>query len=336
MAAKNVVYRLASRPTGRVTPENFTVREEDLASVQEGEVRVRTLYLSVDPTNRVWMVDRPQYMPPVAIGDVMRGIGLGVVTESRFSALKPGDFVLGLLGWQTLATLPGERLNKLPELGVPLLDWLGPLGPTGCTAYFGLLDIGKPQAGETVVVSAAAGAVGSIACQIAKLQGCRVVGVAGGLEKCRVVREEFGADATVDYKAGGLLEQLDIAAPKGIDVYFENVGGELFEAVLQRINLFSRIVLCGRISVYNATEPAPGPRNFDQLLMKRARLQGFIITDYQARMPEAVMALAKWRREGKLRSRETVVEGFENMVSALNMLFDGANVGKLVVKIAEA
>lgn len=329
----NRVYRLSARPTARVGREHFKREDELLSPLKDGEVRVKTLYLSLDPTHRIWMTDRPQYMPPVALGEIMRGLGVGVVTESKSGVLKEGDHVMGLLGWQTLGTLKGEGLMKVPELGLPVTDWLGPLGMTACTAYFGLMDIGQPKPGETVVVSAAAGAVGSVACQIAKLMGCYVVGVTGGAEKCAIVRGQFGAGATVDYKRGNLSEQLRQAAPKGIDVYFENVGGELFEAVLQQLNLYARIVFCGRISGYNLAEPAPGPKNFDQILMKRAKLQGFIIMDYQARMQEAVAALAQWRKEGKLRTLETIVDGFDHMVDALNMLFDGGNTGKLMVRI---
>jgi len=329
-------YLLRSRPSGRVTVENFTVVSEALPELGEGEALVRVLYLSIDPTNRIWMTDMEQYMPPVALGDVMRGAGIGTVTASRSSRYPVGAIVSGLLGWQEYALVregdPAAPGLLPPHLPVSLSAMLGVCGLTGVTAYFGLLDIGKPKPGDTVVVSAAAGAVGSIVGQIAKIEGCRAVGIAGGTAKCAWLLE-LGFDAAIDYKAPDWREALAAATPAGIDVYFENVGGEIGAAAFERLAMHARVVLCGFIANYN--DGARADTNLTPLLMKRARAEGFIVSDYGPRWNEAVRALAGWVAAGKLLHRETIVDGLDRCVDALNMLFDGANTGKVVVKVAE-
>ncbi|MEH2238604.1 NADP-dependent oxidoreductase [Nostoc sp.] len=278
--AINRQFLLAARPVGDIKETDFEYREEPIPSPKDDEVLVRVIYLSLDPTNRIWMSDIEQYMPPVEIGEVMRGGIIGVVEESKNPNFKKGDLVSGMLGWQDYAIALGNSgfsLTRLPDpLPCPLNAFAGPLGATGFTAYFGLLDIGQPKVGETVVVSAAAGAVGSIVGQIAKIKGCRVVGITGSDEKCRWLTEELGFDAAINYKTGDLEKALAQACPNGIDVYFDNVGGIILDAVLTKINLHARLPLCGLISTYNASKPVPGPYNYSQILMKRAVVQGFI------------------------------------------------------------
>ena len=344
----NRQFRLASRPVGDIKESDFEYREEPIPSPKEGEILVRTIYLSLDPTNRIWMSDMKQYMPAVEIGEVMRGVVVGVVEESKNQDFKQGDLVSGMLGWQDYAIAQGNSgfsLTRLPDpLPCPLTAFLGPLGATGCTAYFGLLDIGQPKEGETVVVSAAAGAVGSIVGQIAKIKGCRVVGITGSDEKCRWLVDELGFDSAINYKTADLESALGKqdataflpqACPDGIDVYFDNVGGSILDAVLTNINLHARIPLCGLISTYNATEPVPGPYNYSQILMKRARVQGFIILDYLPRWSEAISDLGQWLNQGKIKYALEVVEGLENAPKAILKLFDGNKKGKLVVKVSE-
>ncbi len=336
MTATNRQFRLKERPSGRVGRHNFDLVEEPVPEIDEGEALVRNCWISLDPTNRVWMTDAPGYLPPVAIGEVMRGIGVGQVVASRNDAYPEGSFVTGLTGWQDYVVTGGSfPLQRVPDgLPAPPSAMLGVLGITGLTAYFGLKDIGKPQPGETVLVSAAAGAVGSVAGQIAKIHGARTVGIAGGPEKCAWIVDEVGYDAAVDYKAADWREQLAKATPDGIDVNFENVGGKIMEAVIARLNLRARMPLCGLISSYNDSEPPPGPRSFGTLLVQRVNLQGFII-DYYSRFEEGTAQLAQWLAEGRLTNRETVVEGFETLPDTLNMLFDGGNTGKLVVKVVD-
>ncbi|MFH1518863.1 MAG: NADP-dependent oxidoreductase, partial [Pseudomonadota bacterium] len=290
MTQMNKTWVLRARPVGDIKESDLELVEAPLAPLQEGEVRARTIYLSLDPTNRIWMSDRDAYLPPVGIGEPMRGGGLSLVTESRFDGLEPGDIVnTGLAHWSLYNTLPGAGLARMPQLpGVPLTAFMGPLGATGMTAYFGLMDIAKPKAGETVVVSAAAGAVGSMVGQIAKIQGCRVVGIAGSDEKCKWLVETAGFDAAINYKTEDLGAALDRHCPDGIDINFENVGGKIMDTVIARLNDFSRMPLCGLISTYNATEPVPGPYNFDNLLMRRTLLKGFIVIDYFPRFAEGI------------------------------------------------
>jgi NADPH-dependent curcumin reductase CurA len=330
----NRQFRLKTRPTGRIEKSNFDFVEESFPEPGPGEALVRVLYLSLDPTNRIWVSDMDQYMPPVGIGEVMRGGGVGIVVKSNSARYKEGDRVSGLTGWQDfcIADEGLRAMSVLPkDLPVELPVMLGACGMTGLTAYFGLLELGRPKAGETVVVSAAAGAVGSIVGQIAKIKGCRAVGIAGGPDKCRHIVEDLGFDAAVDYKRADWREQLAAATPDGIDVNFENVGGEIMEAVMARMNLFSRMPLCGMISGYNTGEPMRG--DFSPILMRRIELRGFIVIDFMEKFAEGAMQLAQWVVEGKLKHRETIVDGLENAPVAVNKLFDGGNIGKLVVKL---
>ena len=335
----NRQLRLASRPVGDIKESDFEYREESIPSPKECEVLVRSIYLSLDPTNRIWMSHMEQYMPPVEIGEVMRGVIIGVVEESKNQNFKQGDLVSGVLGWQDYVIAEGNSgfsLTRLPDpLPCPLTAFMGPLGLTGCTAYFGLLDIGQVKVGETVVVSAAAGAVGSIVGQIAKIKGCRVVGITGSNEKCRWLVEELGFDAAINYKTVDLESAIAQACPDGIDVYFDNVGGSILDAVLTKINLHARIPLCGLISTYNATEPVPGPYNYSKILMNRVRVQGFIILDYIPRWSEAISDLGQWLNQGKIKYALEVIEGLENAPKAILKLFDGNKKGKLIVKVSE-
>lgn len=330
----NRQWRLRSRPVGLLKRSDFEWHEEPLPALDEGRVLVRNLYLSLDPTNRGWVNDVDTYLPPVGIGDVMRGITIGAVEESRNPAFQPGDTVQGLLGWQEYAVSDGAGLTVLPNNpSIPLTAYFALFGHIGLTAYFGLLEIGKPRPGETLVISAAAGATGSIVGQIGKIKGCRVVGIAGSDEKCRWLTDELGFDAAINYKTESVTEELKRACPGGVDVYFENVGGNILDAVLGQINLRARIVLCGLISQYNATEPVPGPYNLPNILIRRARLEGFIVLDYMDRAPEAFAELGRWLAEGKIKYRVDVVDGLEQAPDALNRLFDGSNAGKLIVKV---
>lgn len=337
MPDTNRRFLLRSRPEGRITEETFELSTEPVPEIGDGEALVRNLWISLDPTNRMWISDVPTYLPPVAIGEVMRAVGLGQVTASKHEGYREGQLVQGLVGWQewTVASNAAPLL-PVPEVpGVPQSAYLGVLGATGLTAWVGLTDIGRPQPGETVVVSAAAGAVGSVALQMARIKGARVVGIAGGPEKCALLTDQLGADAAVDYRAPDWQDQLNTATPDGIDVDFENVGGEIMDAVIARLNLRARVVLCGMISGYNEAERPAGPRNFSNLLVQRVRLEGFIVLDHLDRIGEAVADLGAWMKEGKLKPLETIVEGFEQLPSAINMLFDGANTGKLVVRVAD-
>jgi NADPH-dependent curcumin reductase CurA len=331
----NRQWRLAQRPSGLVDADTFAWRTQPAPEPRDGEALVRALYLSLDPTNRIWITDMEQYMPPVQIGEVMRGYGIGEVVSSKREDMAPGDLVNGMLGWQDYQiTGPANPMQKLPGgLPVPIPALLNICGATGLTAYFGLTDLGAPKAGETLLVSAASGAVGSVVGQIGKILGLRVVGVTGGPEKCAFITQELGFDAAVDYRAADFATQLAAATPNGIDINFENVGGAIMDAVMRRMNLFSRLVLCGLISGYNEGESAPG--DFTLVLMKRMTVRGFIILDYQSRFGEGVMQLMQWVMEGKLKGRETVVDGLENAPTALNRLFDGDKMGKLMIRVAE-
>ena len=330
----NRQWRLAARPVGRFKDSDFKWTTEEVPQLKDGELLVHNKYLSLDPTNRGWANETDTYLPAVRLGDIMRGGAIGEVEESRNPDYKPGDFVSGLLGWQEYAIADGTGISKLPNIpGVPLTAHLGLFGHIGLTAYSGLLDVGQPKAGETLVVSAAAGAVGSLVGQIGKIVGCRVVGIAGSDEKCRWLTEDLGFDATINYKKEKISEGLKRTCPNGIDVDFENVGGEILDAVLAQINIGARISLCGMISQYNATEPVPGPYNLVMLVVRRARIQGFLVTDYMDRAVEAMTALGRWLMEGKIKYRVDVVEGLEEAPRAVNKLFEGSNIGKLVVKI---
>lgn len=337
MSDMNKTWVLRQRPVGEVSEGDLELVESPLEPLKDGDVRARMIYLSLDPTNRIWMSDVDAYLPPVGIGDPMRGGGLAVITESKFDGLKPGDIVnTGLGTWSLYSTLPGKTLNALPRLpGVPLTAYMGPLGATGMTAYFGLMDIAKPKAGETVVVSAAAGAVGSMVGQIAKIQGCRVVGIAGSDEKCAWLTGTAGFDAAINYKKEDVGAALDRHCPDGIDINFENVGGKIMDEVIARLNDFSRMPLCGLISTYNATEPVPGPYNFANLLMRRTLVKGFIVIDYFDRFPEGIQQMAQWLMAGRIKFETDIVEGLENAPAGLSRLFEGKNLGKLIVKVSE-
>lgn len=331
----NRQWILVKRPVGDIDDETLALRTAPVRELEDGECLVRNLYLSLDPTNRIWMSDREQYLPPVAIGDVMRGITIGRVVASRNPRLAVGDAVQGVGGWQDYWVAQGGAATKLRDDGnTPLTLYMGLLGMVGCTAYFGMLEIGNPQAGETVVVSAAAGAVGSIAVQLAKMRGARVIGIAGTDEKCAWLVEELGIDAAINYRREKVYARLRELAPQGVDVYFDNTGGEILDAVLANLALNARIPLCGLISTYNATGRGTGPANYGAILIKRAMVKGFIILDYQARYGEATSALAGWHAQGKLKYRVDVVEGLESAPRALGRLFDGSNQGKLVVRVA--
>ena len=332
MSNKNVQVTLANRPTGWVQQSDFKIVETDIPKPGAGQVLVKNLWLSLDPYMRGRMNAGPSYAANVGIGDVMVAGTAGEVVESNNPAFKPGDAVVGYFGWQQYGVSSGAELQKVDAKAVPLSAYLGAVGMPGLTAWWGLLDIGAPKAGETVVVSAAAGAVGSIVGQIAKLKGCRTVGVAGGKAKCELVVNEFGFDACVDYKGGNLAKDLRAAAPKGIDIYFENVGGAVLEAVALQLNPFARIPLCGLISQYN--EPRPkGLDNLVMLLINRVKLQGFIVSDYASRSSQAVAELAGWVREGKIKYRETIANGIEDAPRAFIGMLKGENIGKQLVKL---
>lgn len=331
----NGQWRIAARPQGRAQEMDFQWAEEPDPVLGVGQIRVRNVYLSLDPTNRFWMEPEDGYLPALPLGAVMRGITLGVVEESRTPGFARGDIVQGLGGWQESYTGDTAGWTKLPRIpGLPLTAFLGAMGHIGFTAYFGLMDIGKPKPGETLVVSAAAGAVGSLAGQMGKIAGCRVVGIAGSDEKCDWITRDLGFDAAINYRKENVAEALARSCPKGIDIDFENVGGEVLDAVLGKINLNARIALCGLISQYNATERVPGPYNFRNVLVQRARVQGFIILDYAARFQEAAEKIVPWLLAGKLKYRTDIVEGLRNAPGALNKLFDGTNQGKLLVRVS--
>ena len=322
---------LASRPEGWVVPENFRLEKTPTPAPGEGEVLVKNLWLSLDPYMRGRMSDTRSYVKGVDIGEVMVGQTAGEVVESKNPGLKPGDKVLTQLGWQLYGTT--KEAIKVDASRLPLSYYLGVLGMPGMTAYFGLKELGQPKPGETVLVSAASGAVGSVVGQLAKLWDCRAVGIAGGREKCDYVTRELGFDACVDYKAGRLREDVKEACPKGVDVYFDNVGGEILDLALARMNLFGRVVVCGTISDYNATEPYR-VRNLRAVLVNRLKVQGMIVFDWKERYGEALKALGGYYAAGKLKTRESVVEGLANAPQGLISLLKGGNFGKQLVKLA--
>jgi NADPH-dependent curcumin reductase CurA len=335
MATTNRQWILCSRPKGMCAPGDLQLTEAPVPSPTDGQALAKVKYLSIDPTMRNWMADRPSYAPPVAIGEVMRAFGFAEVVESRHKDYKKGDKIVGLTGLQDYVIVDGAEkrpFQKVPP--VPFVSdtaFLGVLGINGLTAYCGMMEIAKPQKGETLVVSAAAGATGSIAGQIGKIHGCRVVGLAGTDEKCKWITGDLGFDAAINYKNPDWKEKLAAATPKGIDINFENVGGEIMQEVLNRMNLFGRVVLCGLISGYNKGDPALA--SFGLVLIKRLKVQGFIVVDFASRFMEAATQLGKWKMFGKLKDREMIVEGLEKAPDAINMLFTGANIGKLIVKI---
>lgn len=335
MTLINHQYRLAARPVGMPKASDWKYTEEPVGEPGEDEVLVQVLYLSLDPAMRGWMNEGKSYIQAVGIGDVMRAGGVGRVTKSNSPTLAVGDHVYGTLGIQEYAIAKSKSLTKVDPRLAPLPVYLSTLGMPGMTAYFGLLDVGKPKSGETVVVSGAAGAVGAVVGQIAKIKGCRVVGIAGGAEKCRYIVDDLGFDAAIDYKSQEVYGALKQHCPKGIDVYFDNVGGETLEAALAQITRGARIVICGAISQYNNTAGIQGPRNYLSLLINRARMEGMVVFDYADRYAEAGREMAGWMAAGKLKSREHIVPGLKTFPETLLMLFKGENFGKLMLKVAD-
>jgi NADPH-dependent curcumin reductase CurA len=332
---QNKEIRLRSRPTGMPTLDHFQIVDADVPQPGDGEVLVRTLYISVDPYLRGRMREGRSYVPPFDVGQVIESGALGEVVESHSPKFQAGDIVYGMFGWRLYNVAKADGLMKVSvPPSVSITTALGVLGMPGLTAYFGLLDIGQPKTSETVVVSGAAGAVGITVCQIAKIKGCRTVGIAGSDEKNKYLREELGVDAAINYKSSGdMRTALKEACPKGVDIYFDNVGGDISDAVLPLLNLGARIVICGQISLYNLDKPDVGPRPQPYLLVNRALMKGFIITDYAPRFAEGGTQLAQWLAAGKLKSVESVVEGFENTPQAFIGLFTGENLGKQIVKV---
>jgi NADPH-dependent curcumin reductase CurA len=332
---KNLKILLKSRPTGMPTMENFQFVEEEVPVPKDGEILIKTLYLSVDPYMRGRMSDAKSYVAPFPVGEVLTGGVVGQVVESHNENFRVGELVTAELGWARYSVSDGQKVRKIDPTAGPITTALGVLGMPGLTAYFGLLDIGKPQPGETVVVSGAAGAVGSVAGQIAKIKGCRVVGIAGSETKVRYLVDELGFDAAVNYKTDNLHAALKEACPNGVDVYFDNVGGDVTDAVIYRINTNARIVLCGQIAQYNLEKVDVGPRLFTQLLIKSAMVKGFIVTQYAQRANEGIQALSQWLREGRIKYSEHIVEGLENAVDAFLGLFRGDNIGKQLVHVSD-
>ena len=332
MSPVNRQWLLRARPVGMVKESDFELHYAPVPGPADGQVLVRTLAIAFEPAMRGWMEDRESYIPPVGIGEVMRGMVVGQVVESRRQGFEPGDLVSGMTGWQEYAA--SDQFQKLAPGVTPELA-LSVLGATGITAYFGMLDLGRPQAGENVVVSGAAGATGSVAGQIAKLQGARVLGIAGGPEKCAWLTEEAHFDAAIDYKSEDVGRRLGELCPGGIHVFFDNVGGSILDEVLARIALRARVVLCGGISAYNLEDPPPGPKNYFNLVLQRGRMEGFIVLDYLPRFPEAAEKLLSWVAEGKLAWKVDVQEGFENAPKTFLRLFEGANLGKQLLKVAD-
>ncbi len=334
MVDGNRIVKLIRRPVGIVKRDDFTIENAPLREPGPGEFRVKVSCISLDPAMRGWMNEGRSYIPPVELGCVMRAIGAGVVEASNNPTFYEGDAVTGLFGVQRYAISDGKQVTKVNLEQAPLERWVGGLGMPGKTAYFGLLHVGQPKEGETVVVSAASGAVGSIVGQIAKIKGCRAVGIAGGAEKCRYVVEQLGFDACVDYTSDELSSALRAACPNGIDINFENVGGEILDTVLAQMNPFGRVPVCGLISMYNATELPAGPKNLRYVLVNRLRMQGFIIFDFAKHDDEAVEALGRWHSDGRLKMREDIREGgVDAYPDVLNNLFTGANFGKLVLRV---
>ena len=337
----NHQIRLARRPVGLPVRADWSFTAEPVAPPEPGGVVVKTLLLSLDPAMRGWMNEGKSYIAPVAIDQVMRAGGIGVVVASESARFAIGDHVSGALGVQEYAAFDERQLDRGELVAIDLrvaapTQWLNVLGMPGMTGYFGLMDVGKPQPGETVVVSGAAGAVGQTVGQLAKIKGCRAVGIAGGPAKCEWVVKELGFDACIDYKAGPVKDGLRAHCPKGVDIYFDNVGGEILDAVLTRLNRHARIIICGAISQYNNTEPVRGPANYLSLLVNRARMEGIVVFDYAERYPQAIAEMAAYLKDGRMKGREDVVAGIDTFPETLLKLFRGENFGKLVLQVAEA
>jgi len=326
---------LAKRPSGLPTADTWDLVTEETAEIQKGQFLVKQAYISLDPAMRGWMDDRPSYIPPVEIGEVMRAGSIGEVVQSMHDKFPVGSTVSGWGGVQEYAIADGKGWYSVDPNLAPLPTYIGTLGMPGMTAYFGILDVGKIKSGETVLVSGAAGAVGSVVGQIAKIKGCRVVGIAGGPEKCAYLVEELGFDAAIDYKSENVRKGIKEKCPNGVDVYFDNVGGEILDAALARINRHARIVICGAISQYNNREAIKGPSNYLSLLVNRASMQGMVVMDYAKDFGKAALEMGGWMQQGKLKSKEDIYEGIENFHETFLRLFTGDKMGKLVLKITD-
>ncbi|HWG51589.1 MAG TPA: NADP-dependent oxidoreductase [Candidatus Acidoferrales bacterium] len=335
MSLVNHQFRLAARPAGMPKRSDWQYTEEPARHPGPGEVLVKVLYLSLDPAMRGWMNEGKSYIEPLKIGDVMRAFGAGRVIASNNPAYAVGDHVTGVFGVQEYAISDGKGLNKIDTRVLPIPVYLSALGITGLTAYFGLLEVGQAKAGDTVVVSGAAGATGMVVGQIAKIKGCRAVGIAGGPEKCGYLTKELGFDAAIDYKNEDVSKALRQHCPNGVNVYFDNVGGDLLDVVLAQLARFARVVICGAISQYNSTSGIKGPSNYLSLLINSARMEGFIVFNYASRYGEAAREMAGWIAAGKLKSKEHIVEGFDTFPETLLKLFHGENFGKLMLKLSE-
>ena len=335
MATERHLWRLARRPVGEIRDGDLTFGREALPDLRDDQFLLKILYISLDPTNRIWMSDAEGYMPPVGLGEPMRALVAGRVVASRKAGVAVGQVYSGLGAFADHMITDGQGLNRLDlPKGLSLATAFGALGMVGPTAYFGLLDIGRPKAGETLVVSAASGGVGQVVGQIGKIKGCRVIGIAGGPEKCRYIVDELGFDAAIDYKSEDVGARLDALAPDGVDINFEQVGGEIMQAVVSRMRRFGRMPLCGLISGYNDVAPADWPGHWGLVLMRRLTIQGFIILDYLDRYPEAIQALVGWMAEGRLKTRQDVRDGLDRAVEHLNSLYTGGNFGKLLVRVS--
>jgi NADPH-dependent curcumin reductase CurA len=330
---KNTRILLASRPVGLPTRDNWQIETVEQGGPEKGQFLAEVLYISLDPAMRGWINEGKSYVPPVGIGEVMRAGGVARVIESNHPGFDAGDHVVSMTGVQKYWISDGQNVQKVDPSLASLPTYLGALGMPGMTAYFGILEVAALKGGDVVLVSGAAGAVGALVGQIAKIKGCRVVGIAGGAEKCGYLTEELGFDGAIDYKSESLYPAVKRLCPKGIDVYFDNVGGETLDVALAHLRLHARIAICGAISQYNSTEPIQGPKNYLSLLVNRARMQGFIVFDFADRYAAAARDMARWIAEGKLKHREHVVEGLETFPETLLMLFDGRNQGKLVIKV---
>ncbi len=324
---------MASRPKGMPDKDNFKIESAELPAVKDGDVHVRGLYYSVDPYMRGRMNDAKSYVPPYQVGAAIDGGVIAEVVSSKSEAFKAGDKIIGNLKWATESVVPAKVIKLIDEQLAPASHYLGILGMPGLTAYFGIMDIGKPKSGETVVISGAAGAVGIVAGQIAKIQGCRVVGIAGDDQKLRMLKDDLGFDAVINYKtSANIADEIAAACPDKVDIYFDNVGGEISDAVIKNINFHARIALCGQIALYNSPEVPVGPRPQPMLLTRSVLMQGFIVSNYHKRFDEATEKMSLWLKEGKLKYKETIIEGFENLPDSFLGLFSGENVGKMIVK----
>jgi NADPH-dependent curcumin reductase CurA len=331
-APANRQWKLTARPVGLPKRSDFAFETAPAPDLADGQILVRNHYISLDPAMRGWMNDGRSYVPPVGLGEVMRAGAVGEVVATRHAGFREGDFAVGMFGVQDYAAADGGGAQKVDPALAPLPLFISTLGMPGMTAYFGLLDIGAPQPGQTVVVSAASGAVGALVGQIARIKGARAVGLAGGAAKCRYVTEELGFDACIDYKTDDIGKGLSKHCPKGIDVYFDNVGGEILDLCLARIARKARIIICGAISQYNSTEAIVGPKNYLSLLVNNARMEGFVVFNYAARYGEGLHDMAGWLKSGQIKSREDIVDGIETFPETLLKLFSGANFGKLMIK----